>query len=844
MSNRLSRKRPADVFLDLIANVSSLLIVTLNELANALSSPSSPSPSVLTADAVRQYAANNPESKLASILDVKSQEKRLRDVAEDILKQHLDPSTYRCRPAYIFLREVLAGVVLKKLLESCAKPEWINGWIVHLLEDVETGPTVTANAEPTLDAHGARDASEGRPRARTADDASTQVDSRATTLGEDKTAGPKMSKAEAAMAQAIREAQKMNQLIADEDARKRLAGNEAAGSSTPDSASVDRIPTPEESETASTDLGRSLTAEDWQDSASKPIDDQAAAEVGLSESDSATKFTSFEQLVPDQTPTALRSTSPDFPPDRNETPSIHEAKVSILEDSGPVAKGANNSKSNMEYLIQIEPALPSQPGWMIARRYTDFEKLHEVIRRISVVSGVAGFQQVHSTLPAWKGRTWAALRADLEDYLHDALSHRQLAESEAMKRFLQKTGHPVRASPGLTGKGGLPTALGSVGKGMLDVLASAPKGVGGVLGNVGSLGQKRDRRTPLRTPSSRELSVNGGGDGGTKLPVPPSTEISKAGLQPSDRSNSPRSTPSKPGRASSIDLMSGQDEAIYSDSAINRKRSYTSSRTSLNVSSTAESSQPSLMVDTPQQSPLAEIADIRLPPLPTDITDDYDSTTDGSLTQPASIRTIAGIALRQPVSSSNAQLVDPKISSTMERPSTSAATSNNVQVRKSEASRLTDEETQVALDLSFAVVNELYNLSSAWNIRRTLLLAAKNFLNLDTIRVLIQDSIIDANTSDVVIAGYIRKLEESALPTEAQLKAWPLSPNDEEKGRRRARARHLLMEKGLPPALTGVMGNAASREALGKVFDCLQVEEVARGLIFGLMMQALRVISQ
>ena len=819
----------------------------LNELANALSSPS---PSVLTAVEVRQYATTNPESKLASILDVKSQEKRLRDVAEDILKQHLDPSTYQCRPAYIFLREMLAGVVLKMTLESCAKPDWINNWIVHLLEDVETGPTITANAESTLDAHGARDALEGRPRARTADDISTQVDSRATMVSEDKTAGPKMSKAEAAMEQAIREAQRMNQLIADDDARKRLASNEVAGSSTPDSASVDRIPTPEESETASTDLGRSLTAEDWQESASKSIDDQAVAELGFSESNSATKFTTFEQLVPDQTPTALRTASLDSPlptfPDRNEATSMHEAKVSILDDSGPVAKSANNSKSNMEYLIQIEPALSSQPGWMIARRYTDFEKLHEVIRRISVVSGVAGFQQVHSTLPAWKGRTWAALRADLEGYLQDALSHRQFAESEAMKRFLEKTGHPVRASPSLAGKGGLPTALGSVGKGMLDVLTNAPRGVGGVLGNVGSLGQKRDRRTPLRTPSSRELGVNGGGGGGGgKLPRPPTTEISKAGPQPSDCSNSPRSTPSKPGRASSLDLMSGQDEAIYSDSATNRERSYTSSATSLNASSTAESSQPSLMVDTPQQSPLAEIADIRLPPLPTDIADDYDSTTAGSLTQPANIRKTAAAALRQSVSSSNAQLVDhPKIPSITERPSTSATTSNNVQVRKNEASRLTNEETQVALDLSFAVVNELYNLSSAWNIRRTLLLAAKNFLNLDTIRALIQDSIIDANTSDIAIASYIRKLEESALPTEAQLKAWPPPPSDEEKERKRVKARHLLMEKSLPPALTSVMGNAASREALGKVFDCLQVEEVARGLIFGLMMQALRVISQ
>ena len=39
------------------------------------------------------------------------------------------------------------------------------------------------------------------------------------------------------------------------------------------------------------------------------------------------------------------------------------------------------------------------------------------------------------------------------------------------------------------------------------------------------------------------------------------------------------------------------------------------------------------------------------------------------------------------------------------------------------------------------------------------------------------------------------------------------------------------------------MGAAASGEALGKVFDCLQVPEVSRGLVFGLMLQALRVVT-
>ncbi|KAI4240305.1 MAG: hypothetical protein L6R42_011549, partial [Xanthoria sp. 1 TBL-2021] len=54
---------------------------------------------------------------------------------------------------------------------------------------------------------------------------------------------------------------------------------------------------------------------------------------------------------------------------------------------------------------------------------------------------------------------------------------------------------------------------------------------------------------------------------------------------------------------------------------------------------------------------------------------------------------------------------------------------------------------------------------------------------------------------------------------------------EEEKERLRLKARKLLVEKGMPAALTGVMGAAASGEAVGKVFDALQIEEVARGLM-------------
>jgi hypothetical protein len=167
-------------------------------------------------------------------------------------------------------------------------------------------------------------------------------------------------------------------------------------------------------------------------------------------------------------------------------------------------------------------------------------------------------------------------------------------------------------------------------------------------------------------------------------------------------------------------------------------------------------------------------------------------------------------------------------------------------------SPLSESETSVAVELMFAVITELYTLSSAWNIRRTLLQAAKTYLlrpgnpQLSTIKDLLQTSLLDANLSDSGMAGHIYKLRENGLPTEEELEIWKRDypeKNEEEKEELRAKARKLLVTKGMPTALQSVMGAAASGEALGKVFDCLQVPAVSRGLVFGLMLQALRVVT-
>ncbi|TKA72703.1 hypothetical protein B0A49_04797, partial [Cryomyces minteri] len=133
ISTHLSRKRPADTFLDFLTNSSSIVIVFLSELSVALAA----SPNASAPEAVHAYLGLKPQSSLANVLDIQHQQRKLDIVADDILENYLEPSTFKCEPTRVFLREILAKVVLEMTIQSCSKPEWINGWIVYLLEEAE-----------------------------------------------------------------------------------------------------------------------------------------------------------------------------------------------------------------------------------------------------------------------------------------------------------------------------------------------------------------------------------------------------------------------------------------------------------------------------------------------------------------------------------------------------------------------------------------------------------------------------------------------------------------------------------------------------------------------------------
>ncbi|KAI6902088.1 hypothetical protein KC318_g7679 [Hortaea werneckii] len=864
LSGHLMRKRPADAFLDFVTNASSIIIVFLNELSAALNA----SPSAKPEEAVAAYLHLKPDSSLSYMIDQQSQENKLGDISEDVLQAYLDPKAYNCPPVHVFLKKVLAQLVLGYTVSYCSRPEFINEWIVYGLEESETTKEVMDMVDAGVEGRQPEESSAKVGREPSTDEPAARG-------SVDKPAQPKtperskherrMSKAEDAMDEAMKEAKRLTQMMIEEDERKAREEHDrqAAASSSEDvsDSNTPGAPTPTSSQSDKERQSEEVSAWAGTDPDSDVSSATKAAERPSTPTSKSQQFTSFDQVVPNQQPTALND-SPEKP--RKEEPkeppqlTLHKAIISIFDDSQPNERASIKAKPQTDYLIQIEPSSSAFPGWMIARKFADFETLHEVLRRISAIAGVPQFVQTHPELPKWKTNTKSSLRTELERYLTDAVRFQPLAESEGMKRFLEKD-QGLMKSPG-AGKGfGWPTpdAFGKFGNDMMGALTKAPKSVGAggkaVFGGVaGLVGGKKPSQSSVdlsRTSTSDSIPTVG-------KPVEHSSKPSDGQSLATDSYAGSVNIPSA--RQSQESVRSLPKQALErkasvattaSGSADLRPRpSVSSSRLSKELDRSVES-----VLDSAEPEPVKPVgqtdstslekgpeAAYNLPPPPSEISDDFGSPGKASLPR-KSTDTFRSTGLDHEVTAK---------SDTQAPPQTPAPSKRNPEQKPK--APLSERETSVAIELMFAVITELYTLSSAWNIRRTLLAAAKNFLlrpgnpQLLTIRDMLQGSLLDSNLSDAGMAQHILKLRENSLPTAEEMEVWKRDypeKTEKQKEELRVKARHLLVTKGVPAALTSVMGAAASGEALGKVFDCLQVEEVGRGLVFGLVLQALRIIT-
>lgn len=868
IGNHLGKKRPADSFLDFLTNSSSMVIVFFSELSKAFS-VLPPDSKMTAADAVYNYLASDPESTLAHLLSQRHQASKFKAAAEDLL-DFLERPTYECDPARTFLREIMAGVILEMSLQSCSKAEWINGWIVYLLEagepdfnqaidvGMQTGPDANAAVFADMDGNvgnigipkGSRNSVERshssleQERMRRRD--SSQIHKK------------KLSKADEEMENAMEEMKRMNQMILDAgrsrdsketDSNSGVASPERLSQDPKDGSNSNGLNAPANRDSqalpktpgaSSPGLSGHLPPDQnpWADG--RPSTDASKSPESTSPlghpsplQGQQSAFTSFEQLVP---PAQDDSDLSDAESRRPAPLTLHNAKVTIYDDSTN-DKAKIRAKPSWDYLIQIEPNSSHYSGWMIARQYGDFEKLHEVLRRIATISGITAFTEQHKELPQYKLHTRESLRGELERYVRDACWYKPLAESEGMKRFLDKDqGHTRTES-----KSGF-QAVESFGKNVFGVLASAPKGVaeggkviaGGVTGVFGNMGLSR-KSTQSSLP---ENAMNGHAKRPSTATPPPRMEgnIPLSGTRkPRDSLDSQRSSvvSTQPGKTAPMERR----PSYQGDSDVEGVRKSLSDRwdgASPSAKSSRANSRASSMaaLRSPLRSPSSlSLEALKLPPPPDAMPDDWSSPDSPRMTR------------------SQDQILSPRTSADVDRSGKKNGGVFPVNRLKKQHSKMSEQETRVAVELVFAIINELYTLSSAWNFRRTLLAAAKSFLlrpgnpSLVSIQTMLQESVIEANSSDSGIAHHLRKMRENGLPTEEELKAWPPEPSMEEKEKLREKARRLLIESGVPAALTGVMGQNATSEALGRIFDCLQIEEVARGLLFGIMLQAVRVIT-
>ena len=851
VSSHLSRKRPADAFLDFLTNSTSIFIVFLSELSNALMA--SGLPEADSATRIQQYIEQNADSNLANVLNRAQQDKKFKAVADDVLQTFLDSKTYNCEPAKVFLREILASVILESILKTCSKPEWVNGWIVYLLEEgepdlinaIDVGVGGTATSEG-LKASGSQSLNQSSNQATAASSLPVVIS------GEAINKQKRSSKAEDAMEQAMLEAKRLTDLIVAEEAKKSQPPEDYGSSGPP----TEPIVTPTSSHSESMAMSHGLDVAD--DEAYEPPPVHTEAPLAVQQASSP--FTTFDQILPPG------YSNPD--PPRPLLLTLHNAKISIFDDAQPGEKASIRAKPAIDYLLQVEPASPHHPGWMIARKYSDFETLHEVLRRISVISGVPEFTKKYGSIPSWKNHTKASFRLELESYLRAALSHSRLAESEGMKRFLEKDQALGKLS-GFKGVLGFPSpeAFQNMGKGMLDVLASAPKGAAGggkaLLEGVSGVfgGPKRSNTNARPRNSSRSESR-----GSTSRTIDErarnssrSGSVSSMNRVSEDRSTSTfydsTNTPQEGTRNSmhvSTELQRPQLPSRPSGDVFERRNALR--RLSEGQGDNFDSQDSSLVDLSLPLEPSHVLLDenielsMNLPPPPSEMTDDYGSIRSSSKAAALAEHVQRYSSVADLLHTSQANDEKPRLQVSRESQSTGSSTKDGK--RKSENySSLTTQETKVAVELLFAVINELYSLSSAWNIRLTLLNAAKTFLlrpgnpSLEAIRRLLQDTVLESNTSDAGLAGHLTKLRENSLPTEEELAKWPAPLSSEEQEKLRVKARMLLIAKGIPNALTSVMGASASGEALGRVFDSLQVEEISRGLIFAMLLQGIRAMT-
>jgi len=960
MYSHVSQKRATDSLITFLISTSNIFIVFLRELPTALGNGGVGSaPGAVIATYVEDY----PSSALSQLFDQDLQKRKYKLAAEDILQSFVERKIMECNPVRIFLHEILAGMILPMTVDKFSEADWINECIIYFLDEavpeaaqstIQLGDMTLEEGDEILKIHGVDTTEEVRERERRKE--------------------ARKSKAEVDLQQAMREAEELTRMIEEEERRKK-------------SGEIMR----EDPMTRSTSSTESDTAESAT-STTTPLRSRASSNAPSVASPARPgalrrSFTSFDQIV---------ASPPPPPPCTESRDCLHNAYVTIMDLSPPSNQPSPHrpirSKPMSEFMLQIEPhSSYGIPGWIVTRKYSDFETLHEVLIKLAIITGAEQFVLYHSDVPNWKGSTKEQLQQSLEIYLNDALREKALAQCQGVKKFLEKEGAGDQGGPTTPGGNALskptkgwanPNSLRNVGNNVLEALTKGPSAQAaqgskaffeGVFGGVGGIRRSQgvqDKRALLEEkeqPRTLPMGVynppKAAGEKGTVAVVRDGWVLSgEPTAEPG--SNGVTSHAKGPPPDNQLEGVSDFDDwipraqppaplnpqnGVANGSSVRGRQSIDGSPNRGGILSAWRGASP-WRAQT-QRKPSVSMADDRgffeggsgnekmteySPPPPVDMQDDFlDISPENFKRPPLPPRPVTVVAMPNtstntvtprgsvsearpggglyssdmvytpaeisPIGEDNSlpqsppsarQVAQPAEITTPSEPTATAATVNisksptPTQTATSTStptptptpSTLSKQETQLIIEIAFAVLNELFTLSSAWLLRRSLLNVAKNILlrpgntSLDATRLLIQETLIESNSSDEAIAGHIRKLREGVFPTPEEIKSWEeklrmkrvewakrnglgvsggtgqegkgREYEEEEREERREKARGLLLEKGMPEALKGVMGQQACRECLGKLFDCLQVKGVARGLMGGIVLEVVRGVCQ
>ncbi|KAK6539589.1 hypothetical protein TWF694_009798 [Orbilia ellipsospora] len=855
-SRHLKSKRPADVFVMSVFNISGTMMVFMRELSQALNG---------TRDiraGIRTYISTHPKSQLSTMLHTGEQNKILEILASEMISQFAPRDLKNCEPVVTLLRNILRSVILGNMVERFSDPEFINEWIIHLLEHKgESGE----NKEGVSAVLQAFDRSVAGAAQRNLPKVSTSVPLETRSAGH----SPKTRK------ENIRPASvQYNSTNGTANGAPILNGiNDVNGVHRGVSPSPPQLPA--RMQPLETVQNESLLDED-RESFEEPKNSEdlprgqyqrlensaphspvsTSLKRSLSNASSAPSISELSMTPQKTSSESSRSEVYQPPPAEPKRPSVGllNARVTVV-DAGPTPNPSRILKTRPKnlFMIQLEPL--DTAGRIVMRSYLDFENLHNTLLSIAKISGSNKYIIAYGEgLPTYKDRIIDEVVPLLELYLRIVLSEEHLVKTDVLFKFFEKDedkkerekvekqerqefSAPWRNST---------INFDAVGKNILGTITKAPQAAGeGGKAFFGGIKKALTSQSPSQSPAverGREttrtpfsfMSNNTSRSRGNSLARQNEVEDSDAsektttgGRANSSMNGSPTEPAAQEPQRGRFSIQLNRWQSNNANPPLPPRRATSAVGARISSLQTIDAADEDLARSTPsllEQELMggsgeitmsfdepSHLSSISLPPPPSEI-DSLDA------------RSEAGYSEYKPHIPPAAQWHE----------------------------GITEQETQYVIESMFSVINELYGLSTAWMIRRSFLNIAKSVMlrpgnsQLQSMRTMIQSDVLQANTKPEVIADYIRQIRKNSLPTTAETAEWektkkPRTEEEKEELRRKAR---VLLSESLPQGLTALLGVNQTKEALYQLFDALQEKDIARGLWTAILRGTIEAVRQ